>query len=51
VPAFIGATYAMTYYADHGISPALAKKPILTDTIHVNQRIYFGPIASSKMGI
>jgi membrane-bound lytic murein transglycosylase D len=47
VPAFIGATYAMTYYADHGISPALAKKPILTDTIHVNQRIYFGPIAST----
>jgi membrane-bound lytic murein transglycosylase D len=47
VPAFIGATYAMTYYADHGISPALAKKPILTDTVHVNQRIYFGPIAST----
>lgn len=45
VPGFIGATYAMTHYADHGISPSLAKRPILTDTIHVNNRLYFNSIA------
>lgn len=45
VPGFIGATYAMTYYADHGISPALAKRPILTDTVHVTDRTYFSAIS------
>lgn len=45
VPGFIGATYAMTHYADHGISPSLAKRPILTDTVHVNSRLHFNSIA------
>lgn len=45
VPGFIGATYAMTYYADHGISPALAKRPILTDTLHVTDRMHFKAIS------
>lgn len=45
VPGFIGATYAMAHYADHGISPALAKRPILTDTIHVADRTYFQAIS------
>ncbi len=39
VPGFIAANYAMTYYADHGISPALARRPIVTDTVHVHSRI------------
>lgn len=46
VPGFIGATYAMTHYADHGISPSLARRPILTDTVHVNNRLHFNAIAS-----
>ncbi|MDE5660569.1 MAG: LysM peptidoglycan-binding domain-containing protein [Muribaculaceae bacterium] len=46
VPGFIGATYAMAHYADHGISPALAKRPILTDTIHINNRTHFQAISS-----
>lgn len=50
VPGFIGATYAMAYYSDHGISPALAKRPILTDTIHVNSRTHFTAI-SNVLGI
>lgn len=45
VPGFIGATYAMTHYADHGISPSLAKRPILTDTVHVNNRLHFDAIS------
>lgn len=45
VPGFIGATYAMEYYGKHGISPALAKRPILTDTVHVTDRLQFSAIA------
>lgn len=45
VPGFIGATYAMAHYADHGISPALARRPILTDTIHISERTYFKAIS------
>lgn len=45
VPGFIGATYAMRHYADHGISPALAKRPILTDTLHIKSRINFNAIS------
>ncbi|MBD5363971.1 MAG: LysM peptidoglycan-binding domain-containing protein [Bacteroides sp.] len=45
VPGFIGATYAMTHYADHGISPSLARRPILTDTVHVNSRLHFNSIS------
>ncbi len=45
VPGFIGATYAMAHYADHGISPALARRPILTDTIHISDRTYFKAIS------
>ena len=45
VPAFIAANYAMTYYKQHNISPSLARKPLITDTISVNRRIHFAQIA------
>ena len=45
VPAFIAATYVMTYFKQHNISPALAKKPILVDTVTVNRRIHFNQIS------
>jgi len=45
VPCFIAATYVMTYYKHHNISPALAKKPILTDSVHVSQRVHFQQIS------
>lgn len=45
VPTFIAACYIMNYYNVHGISPALAKRPLITDTIHVNHRIHFEQIA------
>lgn len=47
VPGFIAANYAMTYYADHGISPALARRPIVTDTVHVHSRIELGHVAQT----
>ncbi len=50
VPAFIAANYIMTYHKDHGISPALAKKPIVVDTVHVTRRVQFAQI-SDVMGI
>lgn len=45
VPCFIAATYVMNYYHKHNISPALAKRPILTDSVHVNKRVHFKQIA------
>lgn len=44
VPAFIAANYVMNYYDKHNISPALAKKPIVTDTVHVSRRVHFEQI-------
>ncbi len=46
VPAFIAANYVMTYYKDHNLGKSLAKRPILTDTIHVNKRVHFEQISS-----
>ena len=45
VPAFIAANYVMTYYNKHGISPALARRPLVTDTVHVSHRVHFQQIA------
>jgi len=45
VPAFIAANYVMTYYKQHNISPSLARKPLITDTVSVNRRIHFSQIA------
>lgn len=46
VPAFIAANYVMTYYSDHNLGKSLAKRPILTDTIHVNKRVHFEQISA-----
>lgn len=46
VPAFIAANYVMTYFKYHNISPGLAKKPIVTDTVSVGKRIHLQQIAS-----
>ena len=45
VPCFIAATYVMNYYNKHNISPALAKRPIVTDSVHVSRRVHFQQIA------
>lgn len=50
VPGFIAANYAMNYYDKHNISPALASRPIITDTVHVNRRVHFQQIAD-VMGV
>ncbi len=45
VPAFIGATYAMTYYKEHNICPAKMQMPVLCDTIRLNERVHLEQIA------
>lgn len=45
VPAFIAANYVMNYYNQHNISPALAKRPIITDSVYVNKRVHLQQIA------
>lgn len=44
-PAFIAANYVMNYYDEHNISPALARKPIVVDTVHVTRRVHFQQIS------
>jgi membrane-bound lytic murein transglycosylase D len=46
VPMFIAANYVMNYYKDHNISPVLATKPLVTDTIAVTSRIHFNQISN-----
>ena len=45
VPAFIAANYVMTYFKRHNISPSLAKKPLIVDSITINKRVNFNQIS------
>lgn len=45
VPAFIAANFVMNYHERYGISPTLIKRPLVTDTISVAQRVHFNQIA------
>lgn len=45
VPAFIAANYVMTYFKRHNISPGLARKPLITDTVSISNRVHFSQIA------
>lgn len=45
VPAFIGATYAMTFYEDHNICPADNTMPVLIDTIGVEKMLHLRQVA------
>ena len=45
VPLFIGATYAMNYYANHQLYPVETTLPVATDTVMINQAIHFDQIA------
>ncbi len=45
VPAFIAAVYVMNYYNEHNIAPALVRRPMITDSVHVTRRVHFQQIA------
>lgn len=46
VPMFIAANYVMNYYPEHNISPVLATKPLVTDTVHLTDRVHFNQISA-----
>lgn len=45
VPAFIAATYVMTYYCDHNICPVETRLPAATDTLMITRPLHFKQIA------
>ncbi|MCM1369289.1 MAG: transglycosylase SLT domain-containing protein [Candidatus Amulumruptor caecigallinarius] len=45
VPMFIAANYVMNYYPYHNISPVLATKPLVTDTLMISDRVHFNQIS------
>lgn len=45
VPMFIAANYVMNYYPYHNISPVLATKPLVTDTLMIADRVHFNQIS------
>lgn len=45
VPMFIAANYVMNYYPEHNISPVIPTKPLVTDTIMIQDRIHFNQIS------
>ena len=45
VPMFIAANYVMNYHKEHNISPVLASKPLVTDTVAVYNRLHFNQIS------
>ena len=47
VPAFIGATYAYAYHAQHGIVVAEPPVPLAVDTLRITRLLHFGQIAST----
>ncbi|MCQ2219426.1 MAG: transglycosylase SLT domain-containing protein [Paludibacteraceae bacterium] len=50
VPAFIAATYTMTYYKEHNFCPNSVDMPITCDTLMVSDRLHFVQI-SEVLGI
>ena len=45
LPQYLAATYAINYYAEHGINPSQLNIPVATDTIMVNKDIHLTQIS------
>jgi membrane-bound lytic murein transglycosylase D len=50
VPLFISATYAMTYYKEHGLKKSAPIMPVAVDTFMINKMLHFEQI-SKILGI
>ncbi len=50
VPAFIAATYAMTYHCEHNLCPVMTHLPNAVDTVNVDKMVHFQQI-SDFLGI
>ncbi|MDE5685890.1 MAG: LysM peptidoglycan-binding domain-containing protein, partial [Paramuribaculum sp.] len=46
VPAFIAANFVMNYHDDYGIHRPVIKRPLITDTVEVRERVHFNQIAN-----
>jgi membrane-bound lytic murein transglycosylase D len=46
VPLFVAASYAITYYKEHQLTPQPVNIPLATDTFMVNSKLHFEQIAS-----
>ncbi len=46
IPAFIAATYTMTYYNEHGIIPIEPEFPTITDTVMVNKELHLQQVSA-----
>lgn len=46
VPAYIGATYVMNYYHEHGITPNRVEMPLKVDTVHLRRDVHFKAVDS-----
>ena len=46
VPMFIATNYVMNYYPEHDIAPVLPTRPLVTDTVHVTNRVHFDQISN-----
>ncbi len=44
IPAYIGATYVMNYYQEHGITAGRYEIPVRTDTIHLHKDVHFSVV-------
>ena len=45
VPAFIAATYIMTYHCEHNLCPVVTEMPVHTDTVFVDKMVHFEQIS------
>ena len=45
VPAYIGATYAMNYYREHGLTPRYIDVPPVSDTVMVSRNVNLAQIS------
>lgn len=45
VPAYIAATYVMTYYCDHNICPVETRLPAATDTLMITRPLHLNQVA------
>ena len=45
VPAFIGATYAMNYYREHGLTPRSIDLPLVSDTVMVRRNVNLAQVS------
>lgn len=50
VPAFIAATYTMTYYKEHNLVPAKIEFPVVADTIMISKKLHLQQV-SEVLGI